>query len=233
MRNYKTDKWYRVVIDYVDWYYKWIDVKEYVWIDESDWWVVYPWNRELWEIRDIAIPDEWINYLLYRQLWKWEEFIDKRNTSDFVNAKEYYEDNFLHFEKEYELRPFYISYYWSGQYRVQFCEAKEADWILLIKKQKSKEIQQSIESQLKKAFECYMNWEFYQVRAYSPHIATFKQKELADKYHIVAYEYEYGWEFFYSEEECLDWLPEEIGKIIPETEKDKFEDIEMVKNSDN
>ena len=234
MRNFKTDKGYKVVIDYVDWYYKWIDVKEYVWIDsESDWWVAYPWNRELWEIRDIEISDEWINYLLYRKLWKWEEFIDRRDTSDFEDNKEWYESNYLHFEKEYELRPFYVSYYGSGQYRVQFSEAKEADWILFIKRQKSKEIQQSVESQLKKAFECYMNWEFYQVKAYSPHIARFEEKDLNDRFHLIAYEYEYGWCFFYSEEQCLDWLPEEVGKIIPETEKDKFEDIEMVKNTDN
>jgi hypothetical protein len=39
--------------------------------------------------------------------------------------------------------------------------------------------------------------------------------------------------FFYSEEECIDWLPEEVGKIIPESLKEKFEDVEMVKNTDN
>lgn len=233
MKNYKTDKWYRVVIDYVDWYYKREDVREYLCLDSSDWWVVFPWNRELWEIRDIDISDEWVNYLLYRKLGKGEEFIDKRSTSDFENAKEYYEDNFLHFEKEYELRPFYISYYWSWQYRVQYCEAKEAEWILFIKRQENKEVQESIEKSFKKAFECYMNWEFYQLTVYSPHEWYFKEKELAEKYHIVVYEYDMSGCFFYSEEECIDWLPEEVGKIIPESLKEKFQDVEMVKNTDN
>lgn len=233
MKNYKTDKWYRVVIDYVDWYYKRDDVKEYLCLDKEDGWVVYIWNQELASIDDIGIADEWVNYLLYRKLGKGEEFIDKRDTSDFEDNNEFYESNFLHFEKEYELRPFYISYYWSGQYRVQFSEAKEADWILFIKRQDNKEIQETIEKNFKKAFEHYMNGEFYQVRTYTPHIGIFKEKSLSDKYHIIVYECDISWCFFYSEEECLDWLPEEVGKIIPETEKDKFEDIEMVKNSDN
>ena len=233
MKNYKTDKWYRVVIDYVDWYYKWDDVREYICLDESMWWVVFPWNRELWEIRDINISDEGLEYLLYRKLWKWEEFIDWRDTSKFEEDKEWYEKNYLEFERDYELRPFYISYYWSGQYRVQYCEAKEADWILFIKRQDEKKVQESIENQFKKAFECYMNWEFYQLTVYTPHKAFFEEKSLSDKYHIIAYEYDMSGCFFYSEEECIDWLPEEVGKIIPESMKEKFEDVEMVKNTDN
>jgi len=233
MKNYKTDKWYRVVIDYVDWYYKREDVREYLGLDNSDWWIVFPWNRELWEIRDIDISDEWVEYLLYRKLGKGEEFIDRRDTSKFEEDKEWYEKNYLEFERDYEIRPFYISYYWSWQYRVQYCEANEADWMLLIKRQDKKEIQETIEHNFKKAFECYMNWEFYQLTVYKPHEWYFKEKELAEKYHIVVYEYDMSGCFFYSEEECIDWLPEEVGKIIPESMKEKFEDVEMVKNSDN
>ena len=233
MKNYKTDKWYRVVIDYVDWYYKREDVREYLCLDNSDWWIVFPWNRELWEIRDIDISDEWVEYLLYRKLGKGEEFIDRRDTSKFEEDEEWYEKNYWEFERDYEIRPFYISYYWSWQYRVQYCEAKEAEWILLIKRQDKKEVQESIERSFKKAFESYMNWEFYQLTVYSPHEWYFKEKELAEKYHIVVYEYDMSGCFFYSEEECIDWLPEEVGKIIPESLKEKFEDVEMVKNTDN
>ena len=233
MKNYKTDKWYRVVIDYVDWYYKREDVREYLGLDNSDWWIVFPWNRELWEIRDIDISDEWVEYLLYRKLGKGEEFIDRRDTSKFEEDKEWYEKNYGEFERDYEIRPFYISYYWSWQYRVQYCEAKEAEWILLIKRQDKKEVQESIERSFKKAFESYMNWEFYQLTVYSPHEWYFKEKELAEKYHIVVYEYDMSGCFFYSEEECIDWLPEEVGKIIPESLKEKFQDVEMVKNTDN
>lgn len=233
MKNYKTDKWYRVVIDYVDWYYKREEVREYLCLDNSDWWIVFPWNRELWEIRDIDISDEWVEYLLYRKLGKGEEFIDKRDISKFEEDEEWYEKNYWEFERDYEIRPFYISYYWSWQYRVQYCEAKEAEWILLIKRQDKKEVQESIERSFKKAFESYMNWEFYQLTVYTPHIGIFKEKELAEKYHIVVYEYDMSGCFFYSEEECIDWLPEEVGKIIPESLKEKFEDVEMVKNTDN
>ena len=109
MKNYKTDKWYRVVIDYVDWYYKREDVREYLGLDNSDWWIVFPWNRELWEIRDIDISDEWVEYLLYRKLGKGEEFIDRRDTSKFEEDKEWYEKNYWEFERDYEIRPFYIS----------------------------------------------------------------------------------------------------------------------------
>ena len=233
MKNYKTDKWYRVVIDYVDWYYKRENVREYLGLDNSDWWIVFPWNRELWEIRDIDISDEWVEYLLYRKLGKGEEFIDRRDTSKFEEDKEWYEKNYWEFERDYEIRPFYISYYWSWQYRVQYCEAKEAEWILLIKRQDKKEVQESIERSFKKAFESYMNWEFYQLTVYSPHEGYFKEKELAEKYHIIVYEYDMSGCFFYSEEECIDWLPEEVGKIIPESLKEKFQDVEMVKNTDN
>lgn len=233
MKNYKTDKWYRVVIDYVDWYYKRDDVREYLCLDNSDWWIVFPWNRELWEIRDIDISDEWVEYLLYRKLGKDEEFIDRRDISKFKEDEEWYEKTYWEFERDYEIRPFYISYYWSWQYRVQYSEAKEAEWILLIKRQDKKEVQESIERSFKKAFESYMNWEFYQLTVYSPHEWYFKEKELAEKYHIVVYEYDMSGCFFYSEEECIDWLPEEVGKIIPESLKEKFEDVEMVKNTDN
>ena len=232
MRNFKTDKWYKVVVDYVDWYYKWNDVKEYVWLDEKDWWVVYMWNQELASIDDIGIADEWVNYLLYRKLWEWEEFIDKRDTSDFEDNKEWYESNYLHFEKEYELRPFYVSYYWSGQYRVQFSEAKEADWILFIKRKEDKEHQERAERNLKKAFEHYMNGEIYQVAIYAPHEARFVDPNMKNQ-KIIYYEYEDGSCYLFSEEEVIESLPEHCWNLLKETESSSFESFELQPITDN
>ena len=232
MRNFKTDKWYKVVVDYVDWYHKRQDVRNYIGLDEKDWWVVYIWNQELASIDDIGIADEWVNYLLYRNLWEWEEFIDKRDTSDFEENKEWYESNYLHYEKEYELRPFYVSYYWSGQYRVQFSEAKEADWILFIKRKEDKEYQEWVERNLKKAFEHYMNWEIYQVWIYAPYEAHFVDTNMK-YYKIVFYKYE-DWEcYLFSEEEVIESLPEYCWKILKETESTEFNEFELVENHDN
>ena len=232
MKNFKTDKWYKVVVDYVDWYYKRQDIKNYLGLDEKDWWVVYIWNQELASIDDIGIDDEGVNYLLYRKLWKGEEFIDRRDTSDFEDNKEWYESNYLHYENEYELRPFYVSYYWSGQYRVQFSEAKEADWILLIKRKEDKEYQEWVERNLKKAFEHYMNGEIYQVGIYAPYEANFVDPKMQSQ-KIIFYKYE-DWEsYLFSEEEAIKSLPEHCWKILEETESDHFEEFELQPITDN
>lgn len=232
MRNFKTDKWYLVSIDYVDFYYTRRDVREYLGYDEYPGWVVYIWNQELASIDDIWIAEEGINYLLYRKLSEGDEFVDKRDTSDFEENADWYESQYLHYEDDFRLLPFYVSYYGSWQYRVQFCDAKEADWILFIKKEISKDTTDFVEKELKKMFECYMNGEFYQANIYQEREAKFIDTDLQNK-KIIFYEYQESSPFLTSEEEIFESLPEYCWKILKETESTEFNEFELVENNDN
>ena len=232
MKNFKTDKGYLVSIDYVDFYYTRKDVREYLGYDEYPGWVAYIGNQELASIDDVWIAEEWINYLLYRKLSEGDEFVDRRDISDFEENADWYESQYLHYEDDFRLIPFYVSYYGSWQYRVQFCEAKEADWILFIKKEISKDTTDFVEKELKKMFECYMNWEFYQANIYKEREAKCVDADMQNK-KIIFYEFEESSPFLTSEEEILESIPKYCWKIIYETESKEFNEFELVKNSDN
>jgi hypothetical protein len=58
MRNFKTDKGYKVVIDYVNRYYSWNELREYFALDELKSYICYLGNSELRDINDLDIPTE-------------------------------------------------------------------------------------------------------------------------------------------------------------------------------
>jgi hypothetical protein len=131
------------------------------------------------------------------------------------------------YEKDYELRPFYISYYGSWGYRVQFCNSEEAQGFLLIKRREWG--QAAAEEIGKKVFEHYIEWDFLYTQIYSPHQAYFAEWELRSKYDITYYDYE-DWSIFHlDEKEAIESLPEYCWKIIQETESDNFEAWDLVR----
>lgn len=241
MRNFKTDKGYKVVVDYIDWYYSRRDLREYYALDEEWVYICYLWDRELREIMDLDIPKEWVQRLLRRRSSedKTKEDLPWRdNTLDEEELKEqeeYYLKEYWKYEKEYEIRPFYISYYGSWNYRVQFCESHEAAWMMLIKRRKGG--QQKSTEFWAKVFENYIEWCFMYVQVYSPHKAFFADAEwnLKEKYSITYYDYEDGDIFCFDEDSAIDWIPEYAGKILPETESQHFESFELnsLESSDN
>jgi hypothetical protein len=136
------------------------------------------------------------------------------------------------YEKQYEIRPFYISYYWSWEYRVQFCEASEAQGMMLIKRRP--EGQAAAEDLGKKVFERYIEWWFFYTQIYSPHNAEFVEENFKKDHMVTYYDYEDGWIFFLTEEEAIESLPEYCWKILPETESYNFDSFELnsLENSD-
>lgn len=233
MRNFKTDKGYKIVVDYMDWYYTWNEVRDYFALDEEWVYIVYLWNRELREIKDLDITTEWVNRLLRRRTpleTKWEDlprWNESESEEEYKENEEYYLKNYKHYEDEYEIRPFYISYYGSWNYRVQFCEAQEAAWMILIKRRKI--WQSAAEAIWKKVFEHYIEWDFYYTQIYSPHQAEFIEENFKKDYDAIYYDYEDGWIFHIDEQEAIESLPEYCWKIIQETESDKFESWDLIK----
>lgn len=231
MRNFMTDKWFKVVMDYVDWAYDWKEIREYFWLDEREVYIRFEGSRELREIDDIGISDEWLHYLLYRNS---SEDHKEHFSEEFENDKDYYETYYWSFERDYELRPFYISYYGSWCYRLQFCEAHEASWILFIKRREDKEEKEKAEELIKKVFEHYLDWEFFYVQIYKPHLAEFKEKAYSDKYEIKFYDFnEDGWMFYLDQEDAIDCIPEEYGKLLMNTEEDHFNSFDLIRKTDN
>jgi hypothetical protein len=233
MRNFKTDKWYKVVIDYVDWYYTWRELREYFALDEEWVYVAYLGDRELQSIDDLQIWIEWINWLLWRNseiwipkenlLW-WEKHESEEN---YKEDEEYYIGRYWEYEKDYELRPFYISYYGCWSYRVQFCNSDEAQWFLLIKRRK---IWTSVAEKIwKTVFEHYIEWEFLYTQIYSPHYAEFVEKDFKSDYQIVYYDYEDGWIFHLDEKEAMESLPEYCWKILEKSESMDFSSMDLEK----
>lgn len=231
MRNFKTDKGYKIVLDYMDWYYSRNEVRDYYSLDEEWFYVCYLGDRELREIIDLDIPKEWIQRLLWRCSWvnetkenlpRWDGTLDE---DDLKEQEEYYLEKYGKYEKEYEIGPFYISYYGSWAYRVQFCEANEATGAILIKRRKIGT--KAAEEIWKKVFEHYIEEGFLYVQIYSPHNARFEEWALRDKYSITYYDYEDGDIFCLDEDTAKDWIPKEFGKILPETETDHFESFEL------
>ena len=225
MRNFKTDKGYKVVLDYIDWNYDWKELREYFGLDEREVYIRFEWNRELRDIDDIWISEEWLTYLFYRNS---TEDHKEHFSEEFENDPEYYETYYWHFEREYELRPFYISYYGSWCYRLQFCEAHEASWMMFIKRREDKEEKEKAEEILKKVFEHYLDWEFYYVQIYKPTIAEFKEKSYSE-YEVRFYDFnEDGWIFYLDQDDAISWIPEEYGKILRDTEEQNFQSFELI-----
>ena len=231
MRNFKTDKGYKVVVDYIDWYYSRRDIRDYYALDDEWVFICYPWDRELREIMDLDIPKEWINRLLWRQSWvedtkenlPWRDW--SLDEDELNEQEEYYLQRYGEYEKEYEIRPFYISYYGSGNYRVQFCTADEAQWMMLIKRRKIGT--KAAEEIWKKLFETYIEWCFMYTQVYSPHQAEFVEWNYSKDHSITYYDYE-DWEIFcLTEEDAINWIPEYAGKILPKTESQNFESFEL------
>ena len=233
MRNFKTDKGYKIVVDYVDRYYTRKELREYFALDEEWVYVAYLWDRELQSIDDLQIWSWWINWLLRRnsEVWipkeklpRWE---DTESEEDYKENEEYYMNRYWEYEKEYELRPFYISYYWSWAYRVQFCNSEEAQWFLLIKRRKI--WTSAAEKIWKTVFEHYVEWDFLYTQIYSPHKAEFVEENYKGKYEAIYYDYEDWWIFHLDENEAIESLPEYCWKIIQETESDNFEAWDLVR----
>ena len=233
MRNFKTDKGYKIVIDYVDWYYTRKELREYFALDEEWVYVAYLWDRELQSIDDLQIWSWWINWLLRRnsEVWipkeKLPRWDDDESEEDYKENEEYYMKRYWEYEKDYELRPFYISYYGWWAYRVQFCNSEEAQGFLLIKRRK--EGQALAEELGKKVFEHYVEWDFFYTQIYSPHEAEFVEKDYQAKHKAIHYDYEDWWIFHLDENEAIESLPEYCWKILKETESDKFEAWDLVR----
>lgn len=231
MRNFKTDKGYKIVIDYVDWYYSWRELRDYFALDEEWVFFCFPGDRDMAEIMDLDIPKEWVQRLLWRRMSESEDIKNAPwrdwyfDEDDMKRYEEELIERYGKYEKEYEIRPFYISYYGSGEYRVQFCEAQEWAWIMLIKRRKGG--QQNATEFWAKVFEHYVEWNFLYAQCYSPHPAFFSEWAFRDKYDITYYDYEDGEIFCFDEKWAIDWIPEEFGKILPETESEHFESFEL------
>lgn len=237
MRNFKTDKGYKIVVDYVDWYYTRKELREYFALDEEWVYVAYLGDRELQSIDDLQIGSWWINWLLWRntEVWipkeKLPRWDNDESEEDYKFDEEYYLERYWAYEKEYELRPFYISYYGSWAYRVQFCHSEEAQWFLLIKRREWG--QAAAEEIGKKIFEHYIEWDFLYTQIYSPHKAEFVEENFKKDYEATYYDYEDWWIFFLTEEEAIDSLPEYCWEIIQESESDNFESWDLVKKDQN
>lgn len=233
MRNFKTDKGYKVVVDYIDWYYSRRDIRDYFALDDEWVYICYPWDRELKDIMDLDIPHEWLHRLLRRLSWldDTKENLPWRDATfdeeEYKEQEEFYLQRYWQYEKDYEIRPFYISYYGSWNYRVQFCTAEEATWMMLIKRRKIGT--KAAEEIWKKCFETYIEWCFMYVQVYSPHKAYFADAEwnLKEKYSITYYDYEDGDIFCLDEDAAIDWIPDYAGKILPETETQHFDSFEL------
>ena len=232
MRNFKTDKGYKVVVDYIDWYYSRRDIRDYYALDEEWVYICYPWDRELREIMDLDIPREWVQRLLWRRtteqyenkenLPRWDWSLDE---DELKEQEEYYLQKYGEYEKEYEIRPFYISYYGSGEYRVQFCEWHEWAWVMLIKRREGG--QQKETEFWARIFETYIEWCFMYTQIYSPHQAEFVEWNYSKNHSITYYDYE-DWEIFcLDEESAINWIPEYAGKILKETESEDFKSFEL------
>lgn len=233
MRNFKTDKDYKIVVDYVDWYYTRKELREYFALDEEWVYVAYLGDRELQSIDDLQIGSWWINWLLWRntEVWipkeklpRWEE---TESEEEYKENEEYYMKHYWAYEKEYELRPFYISYYGSWAYRVQFCQSEEAQGFLLIKRRKI--WTSAAEMIWKTVFEHYIEWDFLYTQIYSPHKAEFVEDNYKKDYEAIYYDYEDWWIFHLDENEAIDSLPEYCWEIIKESESDNFESWDLVK----
>jgi hypothetical protein len=126
------------------------------------------------------------------------------------------------------LFPFYISYYGWWNYRLQFCEAYEASWFMLVARQKDKDIEKTAEDTIKKVFEHYLEWEFLYTQVYSPHEAEFVEDRLKSN-KIIYYDYEDGGIFYFDEDEAVESLPDYCWKVIEKSESEHFESFDLIK----
>lgn len=229
MRNFKTTKWAKAVIDFQDWYYTWEEVREYYALDELKWYIVLSDKlSDLRWIHDLELSDEWLEYLLWRQTPNSYE-PDKYDEEELKRLKSHYG----YMEDDYEIRPFYISYYGSGQYRVQFCEWHEWQWIMFISRKQDRKEMDNAERMTKLCFEHYIEGDFYYVQLYSWHTAQFDEQYMKDnlKKYIVYYDFEDWWTFFLTEKDARDSInTEQRGEIIESTESEHFEPFELVDN---
>ena len=237
-RNFKTDKGYKVVCDYMDWYYTRMDLREYFALDELGEYIVFDWAQcDLKDIRDLPIDNEWLDYLLYRRVGNDEykqKILRERRWFDYEERDlKYLDSRRWRYEKDYEIRPFYISYYGSGNYRLQFCEAHEAQGIILIDKLSPEKKRNDYT--ILKIFEHYIEDGFLYVQIYSPHSAYFEEWELRSQNWITFREYEDGWIYYIDEDEAFSTIPDYAWKILRETESQSLEVFELIpkKKRDN
>lgn len=221
----------------MDWYYTWNDIREYFALDDLEAYVILNWKQcDLRDIRDLPIDDEGLDYLLYRDCsqeeYKQKILRDYRWFDYEERDLEYLNSRWGSYEKDYEIRPFYISYYGWWNYRVQFCEAHEAQWMILIKRRKI--WTKAAEEIIKKTFEHYVEWDFLYVQVYSPHDAYFAEGEFRSQNWITFWDYEDGGIYYMDEDEALSTIPDYAWEIIKETENMDFEAFELIpKKTDN
>ena len=93
------------------------------------------------------------------------------------------------------------------------------DWVMLVDKDASVEFI----DELVKELTAWMNGRIYSVNVYAP--ITFKSEEFVPR-KLTYWEWVDGQGGYFDFEEALNSLPEYAGKIIKETETERFEDIE-------
>ena len=93
------------------------------------------------------------------------------------------------------------------------------DWVMLVDKDASVEFI----DELVKELTAWMNRRIYSVNVYAP--ITFKSEEFVPR-KLTYWEWVDGQGGYFDFEEALNSLPEYAGKIIKETETERFEDIE-------
>lgn len=77
--------------------------------------------------------------------------------------------------------------------------------------------------ELVKELDAWMNWRIYRVDVYEP--VTFKSEELVPR-KLTYWEWVDGQGGYFNHEDALSNLPDYAGKIIKESETERFEDIE-------
>lgn len=210
--TYTTTKGNKVSIDYIQWYYDWKDVREYVRWDSNECKVYLNMWRDYLEINETDLLSDEISYLLG----------DKDFMEDFdPSEKEDWEKHMEYLKATNLISYFKVRDWWSNWLDLKVVmDPEEANWFIIRKAKEGEEYPVTDIKETLDYFRTYVEWSFVEVSIYSP---TTYVAENNPKDKFIHYNYEDWQRFFLSNEEALNSVdPKVRWEILKDTESEIF-----------
>lgn len=221
--TYKTTKGNKVSIDYIQWYYDWKDIREYVWWDSNECKVYMNIGRDYVEINETELLSDEISYLLGDT-----EFMDDFDLSEKEDWKKHMKD----LEEDNLITYFRVRDRWSNWLDLKVVmDPSDANWFIIRKKKENEEYPVDDMKETLNYFRAYIEWSFLEISIYSP---TRFISEKDPKVTYIHYDYEDGERFLLNYEDALNSVDPKIWwEIIKDSEREDFSSREYQGPGDN
>lgn len=221
--TYTTTKGNKVSIDYIQWYYDWNDVREYVRWDSNECKVYMDLGWDYIKIDETWLESHEISYLLWDT-----EFMDDFDMDEQMERNMHMKD----LEEDHLITYFRVRDWWSNWLDLHVVmDPSDANGFIIRKKKEDEEYPVDDMKETLNYFRAYIEWSFVEISLYSP---TRFICEKDPKVIYIHYDYE-DWErFFLNNEAALASIDTNVWwEIIKDSETEIFQSRESVTSGDN